>query len=189
MTLDFDHIPGSKASSPVETPKVSWEFLNFSHPNQQRQIEHRKKVRSHVTKQQHQREQALTAARRTNSYQPTTDTEELPPQRAHASTTPSNRPNLAEISAGRQQPMLDQTNAKSPSPSPSPTTNSPEIRADLNDLYPEEWHPYVPRILVSSTLWGWKQQARTLLTRARIIIYKTWQSTFPTLTALAPQVF
>lgn len=141
---------GSKASSPVETPKVDWQFLNFTHPSEAKTSQHRKKVRSHVTKQQHQREQALTAARRTNSYHPDTEMEDPPPQRAHAATTPSNRPQLSELQGDRpQQLSLESPEvSKSPSPSPSPTGYSPHA-VDLNDLYPEAWHPYVPRILVS----------------------------------------
>lgn len=78
---------------------------------------------------------------------------QLPPQRTHASTTPSNRPYLAEFRDHaapfvKTEPLVKQE-PLSPSASPSPTTQSPPHPVDLSDIYPEEWHPYVPRILVS----------------------------------------
>lgn len=127
---------------------MDWQFLNFTHPSEAKTSQHRKKVRSHVTKQQHQREQALTAARRTQSYLPETESEDPPPQRAHAATTPSNRPTLSELSRDSAQSTVRSPEPSSPSPSPSPTAQSPQHRIDLNEIYPEEWHPYVDRILV-----------------------------------------
>jgi len=138
----------------VETTKVAWQFLNFTHPSEAKTSQHRKKVRSHVTKQQHQREQAITAAKRSQSYSHGMESEsQLPPQRTHASTTPSNRPHLAEL-GDHVAPFVNteslvKTESLSPSASPSPTTQSPPHPVDLSDIYPEEWHPYVPRILVS----------------------------------------
>lgn len=149
MWSDTDGLADSKASSPTEASKVDWQFLNFTHPSEAKTSQHRKKVRSHVTKQQHQRELALTAARRSNSYHTGTDKEEPPPQRAHAATTPSNRPNLSELHEGHSQSRRGSPRAsKSPSPSPSPTAHSPQHQVVLNDIYPEAWHPYVARILV-----------------------------------------
>ena len=139
---------GSKTSSPTETPRVDWQFLNFTHPSEAKTSQHRKKVRSHVTKQQHQREQALTVARRAQSYPPETESEDPPPQRAHAATIPSNRPTLPKLSS--PQPTIKEE-PSSPSPSPSPTSYSPQHRIDLNDIHPEEFHPYVDRILVCQT--------------------------------------
>lgn len=149
-TMPSEASNSSKTSSPTETPRVDWQFLNFTHPSEAKTSQHRKKVRSHVTKQQHQREQALTAARRTQSYPPETESEDPPPQRAHTATTPSNRPNLSELSSG--QSIIKMEEPSSPSPSPSPTSYSPRHRVDLNDIYPEEWHPYVDRILVCQRL-------------------------------------
>jgi hypothetical protein len=142
----------SKASSPIETAKVDWQFLNFTHPSEAKTSQHRKKVRSHVTKQQHQREQALTAARRTQSYQAETESEDLPTREARAATTPSNRPNLSELTGDHTRSSVRSPESKSPSASPSPTSYSPQHRIDLNDIYPKEWHPYVERILVRQML-------------------------------------
>jgi len=127
---------------------VDWQFLNFTHPSEAKTSQHRKKVRSHVTKQQHQREQALTLARRTQSYPPETESEDPPPQRAHAATIPSNRPTLSELSKDAAQSTVLSPDPSSPSTSPSPTAYSPQHHVDLNEIYPEEWHPYVDRILV-----------------------------------------
>jgi hypothetical protein len=149
---DSDFSSGSKASSPVETTKVAWQFLNFTHPSEAKTSQHRKKVRSHVTKQQHQREQAITAAKRSQSYSQGMESEDLPPpQRTHASTFPSSRPNHTTPPVKTESPFV-KTESPSPSASPSPTTQSPPHPVDLNDLYPEEWHPYVPRILVRITV-------------------------------------
>ena len=138
----------------METTKVAWQFLNFTHPSEAKTSQHRKKVRSHVTKQQHQREQAITAAKRSQSYSQGMESEDQPPpQRTHASTAPSNRPNSAKPRGDSVTPLVKpeptvKIESLSPSASPSPTTQSPPHPVDLNDLYPEEWHPYVPRILV-----------------------------------------
>lgn len=127
--------PGSKASSPAETPRsqIDFQFLNFSHPSDAKDSRARRAVRSHVTKQQHQREHALQAAR------------------ANQSVTTAGPATL------RSGPMATMSPAGSPdsaSQSPSPTaspTYAPERRLDFTELYPEAWHPYIPPIMVSDS--------------------------------------
>lgn len=152
---DSIHSPaGSKPPSPTEQLKsqIDFQFLNFSHPSDAKTGKTRKAVRSHVTKQQHQRENAAAAAaaRRAKSYQATpSDREDAPPQRAHAATFPSARPSSIEPPA----PILSTTesseaSSRSPSPAASPT-DAPRRRIDPSDIYPEEWRPYLHRIMVS----------------------------------------
>nr|OQO16877.1 hypothetical protein B0A51_16680 [Rachicladosporium sp. CCFEE 5018] len=143
--LDLD----SAAGTPVETPtNISFQFLNFNHPDDAKSSQHRKKVRSHVTKQQHQREQALTAARRAKSYQEERPSDDMPQQRAHASTFPSQAPSTSEQSSSeRPAPSTSTASSQSPSPVTSPAAYSPAITIDPLDVYPPEWHSYIPRIL------------------------------------------
>jgi hypothetical protein len=141
---------GSKASSPTEPPKsqIDFHFLNFSHPQDAKASNARKAVRSHVTKQQHQREQKLQQERRAKSFQGTSS--ESPdlaaqPRRAHAETFPAERPTTLELplqsSGGPSSPE-----ASSVASSPTLPTDS---QVDLSTLYPEQWYPFVQPILVS----------------------------------------
>lgn len=143
-------MPGSKASSPVETPRVDFQFLNFSHPSEAKTSQHRKQVRSHVTKQQHQREHALNAARRAQSYQAEEAVDKSPIQRSHAATFPSEQPASTELPGGSgSKPGSPKSLSQASSPGASPTASSPQSGVDLTSLYPEQWQPYVPRIMVS----------------------------------------
>jgi len=145
---------GSKASSPQEQSKaqIDFQFLNFSHPSDAKASRARRAVRSHVTRQQHQREHAAQAARRTKSLQPQgSEPEELPPMREHSKTLPSERP------VSIQQPEMGTTDtpsspeASSGSTSPTTTPNSYlDGRVNPAELYPEQWHPYIPQVMVSS---------------------------------------
>lgn len=156
MSDPSDSQPGSKASSPTEQTKsqIDFQFLNFSHPSDAKGSRARRTVRSHVTKQQHQKEHAAAAARRAKSFpQPDgpPESDGLPAPRPHAATFPSDRPtiNLPERSSStvNQDEIL--------SPSPSPTGSSPissDQQLDPREVYPEDWHPYLPKILVSLRL-------------------------------------
>jgi len=150
ISLVTDTIAGSKASSPVETPRVDFQFLNFSHPSEAKTSQHRKQVRSHVTKQQHQREHALNAARRAASFQAGDVSDRSPVQRSHAATFPSEQQTSTEISGGSgSKPGSPNSLSQASSPGASPTANSPQSGVDPVSLYPEQWQPYVPRIMVS----------------------------------------
>ena len=149
----IDQESGSKASSPTESKnQIDFQFLNFSHPSEAKGPRARRTVRSHVTKQQHQREHAAAAARRAKSFpRADAESEDVPAPRAHAASYPPNRPTLELPS--RPGPATSSSDASSQSPSP---TNSPrylsETRIDPSDVYPEEWHPYLPRIMVSNSM-------------------------------------
>jgi len=69
--------PTNTSPSPSEdvterpTGQINFEFLNFSHPSDAKASGARRTVRSHVTRQQHQREQhAAAAAARSSRLQP-----------------------------------------------------------------------------------------------------------------------
>lgn len=146
-------VQGSKASSPIETPRVDFQFLNFSHPSEAKTSQHRKQVRSHVTKQQHQREQALSAARRAQSFQAEESFDRSPVQQSHAATSPSEQPASAELPGGSgSKPGSPKSLSQASSPGTPSTANSPsQSSVDPISLYPEQWQPYVPRILVGLT--------------------------------------
>lgn len=152
MTDPSDSVPGSKASSPTEQTKsqIDFQFLNFSHPSDAKGSRARRTVRSHVTKQQHQKEHAAAAARRAKSFplpDGASDPDDLPPTRPHAATYPEERPTLT---LPEQSPsIVGQDGAMSPSP--SPTGSSPvsaDQQIDPREVYPADWHPYLPRIFV-----------------------------------------
>lgn len=142
---------GSKASSPVETPKVDFQFLNFSHPSEAKTSQHRKQVRSHITKQQHQRQHALNAARRAQSFQAEEEAERSTKTRAHAATFPSDQPSSLELPGGSgSKPGSPRSVSRASSPGASPTTGSPQSNIDPISLYPEAWQPHIPRVMVSA---------------------------------------
>ena len=153
--LAIDVELGSKTSSPTE-PKsqIDFQFLNFTHPSEAKASRARRAVRSHVTKQQHQREHAAAAARRAKSFPRAAEveSEDLPAPRAHAASYPPNRPTL-ELPT-RPFPVASSSEASSQSPSPeggSPMYLS-ENRINPSDVYPEEWRPYLHGIMVSCPL-------------------------------------
>jgi len=150
-----DTRPGSKASSPSETPtkaQIDFQFLNFTHPSDAKASGTRKAVRSHVTKQQHQKEHAAAAARRAKTF-PRADNEMDEAMIPSRSATPSTRPMTLELPR-RDSPAImriSSTTASSPSAVPSGSVSPAPLQGslDVNDVYPQEWHPYLPRIMVS----------------------------------------
>ena len=149
-----DEDSGSKASSPTEQKsQIDFQFLNFSHPSEAKASRARRTVRSHVTRQQHQREHAAAAARRAKSMpQSDAEQEEPPNPIQHAATFPSNRPTLelptrpGASTAGSD--ASSHASSQSPSPTGSPMVYNPERRIDPYDMYPSEWHPYLPAVMV-----------------------------------------
>ena len=145
---------GSKAPSPQEQSKaqIDFHFLNFSHPSDAKASRARRAVRSHVTRQQHQREHAAQAARRTKSLQPQgSEPEDLPPMREHSRTLPSERPVSTQRPDSSVTDTASSPEASSGSTSPTTTPNSYlENRVNPAELYPEEWHPCIPQIMVCS---------------------------------------
>ena len=153
----IDPASGSKASSSTDQMhQVDFQFLNFSHPAQAKALGARKAVRSHVTKQQHQREHAAAAARRAKSFPPPENQLNIdlsPITRQHAATFPTNRPALHVPSPSSQYAVSWDATSRSPSPLTSPSyVTSP--RLDLSTIYPEAWQPYLGVVVVSFSLHG-----------------------------------
>lgn len=145
-----DEDQGSKASSPTEQKsQIDFQFLNFSHPSEAKASRARKTVRSHVTRQQHQREHAAAAARRAKSApQSDPEQEESPGRIQHAATFPSNRPTLELPTRPGPSTAGSDASSQSPSPTGSPMKYDPERRINPYEVYPSEWHPYLPAIMV-----------------------------------------
>lgn len=145
-----DDDSGSKASSPSEQKsQIDFQFLNFSHPSEAKESRARRTVRSHVTRQQHQREHAAAAARRAKSApQVDNEEEESPGPVAHAATFPSNRPTLELPTRPGPSTAGSDASSQSPSPTGSPSVYRPEQRINPYEIYPSEWHPYLPAITV-----------------------------------------
>ncbi|KAK4895059.1 hypothetical protein LTR49_028323 [Elasticomyces elasticus] len=90
----------SKASPPQDTPRaqIDFPFLNFSHPSDAKASNARKTVRSHVTKQQHQKKQKLQQVRRTKNFQGVaSESDQRPPRRPHAETVLPNLPTVIDL--------------------------------------------------------------------------------------------
>lgn len=149
-----DHIVGSKASSPSEPPKnqIDFQFLNFSHPSDAKASRARRAVRSHVTRRQHAQESALHATRKAQSYHGTSAEPERPPAglRKHAVTLPDGKHSTLAQPSGFSglAPLASSPEASSPSPSPTTSPGHFERRIDPSEVYPEEWHPYIPHVMV-----------------------------------------
>ena len=149
-----DEDSGSKAPSPTEQKsQIDFQFLNFSHPSEAKASRARKTVRSHVTRQQHQREHAAAAARRAKSVSQSDPEQEEPPGRIHhAATFPSNRPTLELPTRPGASTAGSDASSQSPSPTGSPMVYDPERRINPYEVYPSEWHPYLPGIMVMQSV-------------------------------------
>nr|POE63191.1 hypothetical protein CFP56_04094 [Quercus suber] len=149
---DYFQGASSKASSPAETPparsQIDFQFLNFSHPSDAKASRARRTVRSHVTKQQHQREHAAQAARRIGVSGTSSDHLAAPPGILHARTFPPDPARALPVPQPLVLPSRGSPESSSGSPTPSPTY-APTRRIDPADVYPESWHPYIPRTIVS----------------------------------------
>ena len=147
-----DDSPTTAASpqSDQQRSQIDFQFLNFSHPSEAKASRARRTVRSHVTRQQHQREHAAAAARRARSFPQPSDqhTDESALEPGHANTFPPPRPTSYDV-AGGSSSTLTSSPEVSPSPSPMPSPPyMPEGRVDPADIYPEQWQPYITPILV-----------------------------------------
>lgn len=151
-----------RASDERQASQVEYQFLNFSHPSEAKASRARKTVRSHVTKQQHQKEQFAAqkaAERRTKSLpqNPQGQSElSLNQQRQHASSFPLSLPIKTEFppiqtlqTSGLQTSGSETSSVRSTPISPSPWSPlpSPSARLDPLELYPQEWHSSVPRMI------------------------------------------
>lgn len=139
------------ASSERTANQVDFQFLNFSHPSDAKASRARRTVRSHVTRQQHQKEQqAAAAVRQSRSQGSEESTLSRPPPQAIASVASQT---VAETDAKDELDSSTSVSRVSPSASPpvpslERTPNrSPGGRIDPMDLYPPEWHSSVNSLL------------------------------------------
>lgn len=187
-----DEDSGSKANSPTEQKsQIDFQFLNFSHPSEAKASRARRTVRSHVTRQQHQREHAAAAARRAKSApqvdasQDDVEQEESPrPMIQAAATFPPGGPTLQLPTRPALSTAESDASSQSPSPTGSPSTYRPEHRINPYELYPSEWHPYLPAIMVTKCI---QHDASHLLTLHRINTSQIWQLTSWILMVLIPE--
>lgn len=136
MSDDPNASSGSKSSTTGDS--IDFRFLNFSHPQDAKNAQTRRNVRSHVTTEQHkkQRQRAAEHARRTQQG----------PSEQLASpilTSPQDRAS----SAG--SPVLSETETSSPeASSPGNSSPTPVTRINPTELYPREWHEYLRPVMV-----------------------------------------
>ncbi|KAK5999915.1 hypothetical protein QM012_005003 [Aureobasidium pullulans] len=136
-------MPGT--SSPVspgssETP-MSFQFVNLTDPSDTKDQKVRRAIRSHVTKQQHQKAEQLAAARRSNSDPQLlgTSSAQISQGRAHAASYPLSRPTSSD-----QHSPISPTSSSDVSSFAS-TPQYPMI--DVSQVYPVQWLPYLNQIL------------------------------------------
>ncbi|KAF2725485.1 hypothetical protein K431DRAFT_215635 [Polychaeton citri CBS 116435] len=142
-----DTSSSSKTSSPTEQNKaqIDFQFLNFSHPSEAKASRARRTVRSHVTRQQHQREQAAIAAKRAKSI------EESSPQAESSSSAqqagPARTSSHSTPTRSLELPVRTVPSQGSPESTSSSPINEELERINPLEVYPTEWLPYIPRIL------------------------------------------
>jgi hypothetical protein len=150
-----DICPDDKTSPSADTPTVEFQFFNYSHPSEANTYAHRSKVRSHITKQQHQRKRNFAANKTGQHHQVGATVCESPPQRVHVATMLSNLAGTQQHAKhdgvkGFESPMLM-------------SDNHSLSYADSVKLDPRDWPVYISRIMASSTR---KRNMRTWLTYA-----------------------
>jgi hypothetical protein len=152
------HLPGhfqdmsnnAPASSTVDTPKMEFPFFNISHPLEARNSQHRKRVRSHVTKRQYRRKNLFATARRIQGSQRIAEIEESSPQRLHAAKTSSHQTMLSKLSVDSVESKHECSDvSKLASSSPSWREYSRSGRLSSFHVYPREWHAYMGQNMAS----------------------------------------
>lgn len=138
MSADSGLPQGNRRSS--ATPdSIDFRFLNFSHPQDAKNAQTRRNVRSHVTTKQHekQRQRVAEQARQTQQgLQPSSST----------SSSSVSRKNSGDSTA----PSHSETETSSPeasSPS-SPTASGLLTRLNPLEVYPEAWHSSLRPVMV-----------------------------------------
>jgi len=120
---------------------MSFQFVNLTDPSDTKDQKVRRAIRSHVTKQQHQKAEQLAAARRSNSDPQLlgTSSAQTSQGRAHAASYPLSRPSTSD-----QKSPVSPTSSSDAS-SFSSTSQYPMI--DVSQVYPAQWLPYLNQIL------------------------------------------
>ena len=136
-------------SSPIDpqSSQLGFEFLNFTHPSDAKASLARRTVRSHVTRQQHQKEHAAAAARKANNV-----SQLLPPLGNRAMLTPNDcTANVwLEQNTGEPYEQLYPCNDAEDA-RPCAHTSSALQRDNPFDRYPHDWHPWLLFLLVRLT--------------------------------------
>ena len=148
--------PSTDRPSTDRTGNVDFEFLNFSHPSDAKASEARRTVRSHVTRQQHQREQSsIAAARRTKSLPQTTGEQRARPTSqalTHAASYPSPRTSTAtealtiQTSGSEASSYTSSIHSRTASPA-SPVKTLIGWDQTLLESYPGDWHSSIPVVM------------------------------------------
>lgn len=126
-----------------------WHFLNLGHPLEARTSQHRSRVRSHVTKQQHRRERGRKATTRVSGHRAHAEAQRSMSQVACLEVTASSSHDLRE-----GQSLQLQTSSHKPRvtiPRVHSVLIATSITLNLDKIYPEAWHPHVYAILVNLT--------------------------------------
>lgn len=138
MSADSDLPQGNRRSS--ATPdNIDFRFLNFSHPQDAKNAQTRRNVRSHVTTKQHekQRQRVAEQARQTQQgIQQSSSTPSASVSRKNSGDSPALSPSETETSSPE---------ASSPS---SPTASGPSTRLNPLEVYPEAWHSSLRPVMV-----------------------------------------
>lgn len=117
-----------------------------SHPSEAKDKKARRTVRSHVTRQQHQKEQLAAAVRRSNSMPQSVEVDQQPkPEgRAHAASFPLiTRPDHGLL-VGLRSPVSTESNSPQDSAVSSPLSL---VSLEPGKLYPPHWLPYINVVL------------------------------------------
>ncbi|KAG9737219.1 hypothetical protein KCU75_g17057, partial [Aureobasidium melanogenum] len=165
-------MPGN--SSPVSPgssdPPMSFQFVNLTDPSDTKDQKVRRAIRSHVTKQQHQKAEQLAAARRSNSDPQLlgTSSAQLFQGRAHAASYPMSRPTSSD-----QQSPVSPTSSSDVS-SFSSTPQYPMI--DVSQVYPAQWLPYLNQILEHYLTFTAKEVLQSDDASTMALLRSTWMA-------------
>ena len=142
MTDDSNASSGNKSStSPGDS--IDFRFLNFSHPQDARNAQTRRNVRSHVTTEQHKKQRQRAAEQARRAQQGSSDPLPSPTLSVPFDRTPSSG------SPGHSETETSSPEASSPaSPAGSPTAVT---RINPTEVYPEDWHASLRPVMVSLT--------------------------------------
>ncbi|KXS94899.1 hypothetical protein AC578_1665 [Pseudocercospora eumusae] len=111
---------------------IDFRFLNFSHPQDARNAQTRRNVRSHVTTEQHKKQRQRAAEQARRAQQASSDQLPSPTLSVPFDRTPS------AGSPGHSETETSSPETSSPaSPAGSPTAVT---RINPTEVYPEDWH-------------------------------------------------
>ncbi|KAI4747786.1 hypothetical protein E4T50_01881 [Aureobasidium sp. EXF-12298] len=147
---------------------MSFQFVNLTDPSDTKDQKVRRAIRSHVTKQQHQKAEQLAAARRSNSDPQLlgTSSAQISQGRAHAASYPLSRP----TTSGQQSPVSPASSSDVSSFSSTP--QYPMI--DVSQVYPAQWLPYLNQILENYLAFTAKEVLQSDDAPTMALLRSTW---------------